>query len=158
MEKESILNILQHSSLFAGLNTEYISVIYKNGSIKELYKRDSLIQEGQTNHDIYIVLSGVFEIVLPKKINSMERVAKVDLSVIGPGEWAGEYSLVDQKPASASVIACVKSEVFVISRDRFKSLLDADHFLAQTVYFNLLRVLVGKIRVFVKEADAFCFV
>ena len=158
MEQEAVLKILQNSNLFTGLGTEYISTIFKSGETNVLHKGDTAIKEGQKNHDIYIVLSGVLEIVLPKQINSMERVAKVELSVIGPGEWAGEYSLIDKKPASASVIACVKSEVFVLSRDTFKRLLNADHFLAQTVYSNLLQVLVGKIRIFVKEADAFCFI
>ncbi len=158
MEKETALGILQSSNLFTGLNHKYIATILENGSIIQIYRGDSIIDEGQKDHDICIVLSGVLEIVLPKKINSMERVSKVELSVIGLGEWAGEYSLIDKKPASASVIACGTSEIFVIPRNNFKELLDADHFLAQTIYSNLLRVLVSKIRVFVKEADAFCFI
>jgi len=158
MEKEAVLEIMHNSNLFEGLNREYLNTIFANGRTAILYKGDSVIQEGQKNHDISMVLSGVLEIVLPKKINNMERVAKVELSVIGTGEWAGDYSLIDQKPASASVIACMTSEVFIISRDKFKSLLDTDHFFAQTIYANLLKVLVGKIRIFVKEADAFCFI
>jgi len=155
MIREDTLEILQHSDLFTGLPRKYIENIYNKGSSTVLQKKESIIIEGQKDHNICIVLKGIMEIILPKKGETIERLAKVELSVLGQGGYAGEYSLIDAKPASASVTACVESEIFMISRDKFNELLDGDDYFAKIIYANILKNIISKVRTYDKEADSY---
>ena len=128
--------------LFKGLPRGALQPVYERGVTIKVDAGDVLIREGQTNKHLYLVLHGEVEVRLPDR---PERFT-VRLGTRGPGSCLGEYSLIDKKPASATVVATRPSELFKISHETLYELLKTDHALGSTVYRNLLHHLVDRPR------------
>ena len=143
--KETILNDLKKFSLFSGLNDEQIELIYSKGQLLE----------GQTDHNFHILLSGEMDIILPKFNYDFERINEVKLGTKKPGDCVGEYSFIDGRPASASVIAKEECQAFMLDRNIFKDLLDTNDGLGKQIYLNMLIMLAGNIRHHDKQSDTF---
>jgi len=153
--KETILRDLKQFSLFSGLNDEQIELIYSKGELLTLQQGDVIVDEGQTDHNFHILLSGEMDIVLPKFNYDFERISEVKLGTKKPGDCVGEYSFIDGRPASASVIAKENCQAFMLDRHIFKDLLDTNDGLAKQVYLNMLKMLAGNIRHHDKQSDTF---
>src|SRR5207253_6561150 len=63
---------------------------------------------------LYLIASGKVKISL-----SGEKGREIILSVLGPGEFFGEMSLLDGEPRSASVISQTQSQFYILNRDTF---------------------------------------
>jgi len=72
-----------------------------------------LLKLGETNHNVYILLSG--------KLNAHLNAHSDDDAAIPilPGECIGELSAIDGKPATASILACGDARVLKLSRAVF---------------------------------------
>jgi len=77
-----------------------------------------------------------------KVVRMDEDGREVILSMFGPGEFFGEMSLLDGLARSASVVATVKSELFMIHRRDFLELLNE----FPTVTISLLAELAMRLR------------
>jgi CRP-like cAMP-binding protein len=80
-------------------------------------KGATIIHEGTTGSNAYLVLSGSVEVY--KKVGDEKLV----LSRLVKGNIFGEMSLVDDKPRSATIVALEDTEVRILSRERFESML-----------------------------------
>jgi CRP/FNR family cyclic AMP-dependent transcriptional regulator len=139
----AVLASLQQSKVFAGLDRERLETIERSGSTAEFRPGDLVIEEGQPNDQLFVVLRGELEVFLPK---TDQRLTKVSIAPVGPGDCIGEYSFFDDKPASASVVATTQAHVFKISQAEFQMILDSDANVGQVIYRNLLRLLVKRLR------------
>ena len=155
LTKETVIDDLKKFSLFAGLNEEHIELIYSKGELLVIKQGDVIVDEGQTNHNFHILLSGEMDIILPKFSYDFERISEVKLGTKKPGGCVGEYSFIDGRPASASVIAKQECHVFILDRHIFKELLDINDGLAKQIYLNMLIMLAGNIRHHDKQSDTF---
>ena len=83
------------------------------------YPRNSVILfEDDPGDALYVVANGQVKVVLIG-----EDGREVILSVMGPGEFFGEMSLLDDEPRSAHVIAMEDSSLAVLRREDFEGLL-----------------------------------
>jgi formate hydrogenlyase transcriptional activator len=73
-------------------------------------------------------------------------MSKVQLNTLNEGDCFGEYSLIDQQPTSASVIAIQPGELIKITKPAFDAILQADDRIAKTIYYNILRILIRRLR------------
>jgi CRP-like cAMP-binding protein len=62
------------------------------------------------------------------------------------GDCFGEYSLLDQQLTSASVTATQDGELLKITKPAFDEILNANDHIAKIIYYNLLQVLIGRLR------------
>ena len=99
-----------------------------------------MLRAGEHGHFLYVILSGRAKIVLDN-----DHGREVTIATLGPTEFFGEMSLIDEKPHSASVQALEGCEVLGISKTAFMSCV-RNHIDAATL---LLRIVVGRLR----EAD-----
>jgi CRP-like cAMP-binding protein len=134
---------LKQSGVFKGLTSDGLESLQRIGSAVELDAGEVIIEEGQRVTDLFVVIRGELEVFMPQ---TESRVTRIRVARKGPGDCIGEYSFVDKNPASASVAAKVPSEVFRISQAEFQKKLDADPTIGRTVYRNLLRLLVARLR------------
>jgi len=105
------------------------------------YPRHSfMLRAGEKTDALYIILSGRAKVVIDDGDGR-----EVTLTTIGPSEFFGEMSLIDEKPRSASVEALEACEVLYISKPAFMACLK-DNFDAAML---ILRNVVGRLR----EAD-----
>lgn len=85
-----------------------IDVLKNCGTIKTFEQGQILCQEGEIGHSMYILLMGEVEI----SINSFSDNPQ-SLGSMPEGSFFGEMSLLEDKPRSATIIAC-SPEVIVL--------------------------------------------
>jgi len=87
--------------------------------MRQKYKKGNIVLLEQENGAaLFVIVSGKVKVV-----RMDEDGREVILSMFGPGEFFGEMSLLDGQARSASVVATVKSELFMIHRRDFLELL-----------------------------------
>jgi CRP/FNR family transcriptional regulator, cyclic AMP receptor protein len=140
MAQEENKAFLRRVPLFQSLNEAQLDVL-STGSLRRNYPRGrTIVAEGEPSQSLYILLSG-----RAKVQRSDSEGKEVILAVIGPGEFFGEMSLIDDAPRSASVITLESSDFMAINKDNFKAML-----LQNTdIGMQIMRGLVRRLR----EAD-----
>ena len=109
-------------------------------------KGATIIHEGTTGSYAYLILSGSVEV--SKKVGEEKLV----LSRLVKGNIFGEMSLVDDKPRSATIVALEDTEVRVITRDRFESMLEQN----PGAVIPLLKQVFQRVRYLNQMVAAFC--
>ena len=92
----------------------------------------TLIREGATGQEFFIVLDGEIEV---------ERDG-TRLATLGPGDFLGEIALIDDRPRSATATTTRPSRLLVVGHREFHSLLDSH---AQ-VQIQVLKALADRVR------------
>ena len=155
MDQETTVRVLSHVDAFAGLADPDLSGFA--GICESLiFKRDEiLINEGQSDAAFHILIEGRLKVVRPGASDSAgeHRATDVQLNHLKPGDYFGEYSLIDGRPASASIIAEEAGAVLKIAKDAFEEFVSANDRIGRTVYHNLLKLLVERLRAREDEYD-----
>lgn len=144
--------ILQTNRLLQGLSPGQVQAIHDRGEAVEAAAGEVVISEGSAPQHIFLVLEGELEVFLPHNDN---RFSEVGLSKLAPGDYAGEYSLLDKLPASASVRAVGPTVLYRVPQGEVKALFDADPGAGMVIYRNLLSTLVKRQRETDRELDLF---
>lgn len=155
MADERIIQVLLHTTLFKGLASEDLKLFSHYFQRLAFEKNDILIREGQLRKALYVLLQGQCQVFLPRTVEGQEghRITEVPLNTLEAGDCFGEFSLFDSDPASASVIATQPGEVLTLSKPVFDSILKADDRIAKTIYYNLVHVLIQRIKKSEQEYD-----
>jgi CRP-like cAMP-binding protein len=103
--------------LLSTLSDEDLWSFFECGIRKVLKKNEEVLQVGQRNGSLYVVMEGALRIL--RKIENNE----VSLGHLEPGSFFGEISLFDPGPATATVRAAGRSVVVEIRRKHL------DHFI-----------------------------
>lgn len=97
---------------------------------------DVVVGEGESGADFFIVVKGKVRV----------HVGENDITEMGPGQYFGEMSLVDNRPRSASVTAIEAGHLIQISRGDFYEVLRADPVMAVKLLWNFIQTLSGLVR------------
>jgi CRP/FNR family transcriptional regulator, cyclic AMP receptor protein len=134
MAQEENKAFLRRVPLFQSLNEAQLDVL-ATGSLRRNYPRGrTIVAEGEPSQSLYILLSG-----RAKVQRSDSEGKEVILAVIGPGEFFGEMSLIDDAPRSASVITLESSDFMAINKDGFKAMLMQNTDIGMQVMRGLVR-------------------
>jgi diguanylate cyclase (GGDEF)-like protein len=128
-------SLLQGIALFRGIDGDGIADLLPQCGRIDIKAGEVLLSPERENHCVYIVLSGRLTVHL----GSLDAPKIADL---GPGQCAGEMSLIEDKDPSAFVIATENSHLMVISHTLLWRLVDRSH----TFCKNLLIVLSERVR------------
>lgn len=133
----SLIPVLQRVPLFSQLSAVELQRVV-DVARERAYPRNSVILfEDDPGDALYVVATGQVKVVLIG-----EDGREVILSVMGPGEFFGEMSLLDDEPRSAHVIAMEDSSLAVLRREDFEGLLTA----TPQIALALLRELSRRLR------------
>ncbi len=81
---------------------------------EKIYKVGEVVfKENDRSTEMYIIKKG--KVKITKRIGSQES----DLAVMGPGEFFGEMSLLDNMPRSATVTAIQETTLMIVTRNMF---------------------------------------
>ncbi len=146
--RDQVMEWMERSQVFDGLSRTDLEKFLPSLKIMNFNPLDEVIGEGQVSAALYIIVEGKFLVLLSSDCyeKSVDGTSTVQLDAFEPGECFGEYSLIDRKPASASVVSAQEGRALRIPRHVFESVLMADYRIAKTVYFNLLQVMTGRLR------------
>jgi CRP-like cAMP-binding protein len=99
---------------------------------------DRIVREGEPGDTIFVVLSGVADVV-------RDAQPDVPLHVLGAGDPFGEIGFLTAAPRSASVVARTACEAVVLSGDWLRGFLAKEPAIAAKVLLNLARVLATRL-------------
>lgn len=136
--------LLSAQRIFEGIPMATIENLCESGHLLKLSKGDVVIQEGDKVTSIYLLLKGEVDILMPDDLEEYDDLTLVNMLV--DGECIGEYSFVDEQPASATVRANTDIELLELSHEVLRDALDADCELRAQLFKNLLESLVERLR------------
>lgn len=122
--------------LFSALSREELARVVQASEELDVAAGDELVTEGRIGREFFLILSG----------DAVVRRDGEDIAELGPGQWFGELSLIDQKPRSATVVAATDMKLLVLGQAEFAGLLNT----VATMAAKLLRGMARRLR----EADA----
>ena len=119
MYEDETIQALAKVGIFHGLTPEEVKIFCQSAQRVTCEKTATVIEKGQVGAALYIVLTGQFEVDLPLGVYIPQqvggvverRMSKVQLNTLRAGDCFGEYSLIDQNPTSASVVATEAGEL-----------------------------------------------
>jgi CRP/FNR family cyclic AMP-dependent transcriptional regulator len=132
--------ILKTVPLFSLFSDHELATLFPAIQHRSYPRHSFMLRAGEKTDALYIILSGKAKVVIDDGDGR-----EVTLTTIGPSEFFGEMSLIDEKPRSASVEALEACEVLYISKPAFMACLK-DNFDAAML---ILRNVVARLR----EAD-----
>jgi CRP/FNR family cyclic AMP-dependent transcriptional regulator len=112
------LEVLQRASLLRGLPCEELEPLLTLTRRRRYRRGDVLFHQGDPGHGLHFVITGHLKVV-----HLRETGEELILSILGPGDVAGEMSLLDGAPRSATVTALEDVETATLSRADFLGLL-----------------------------------
>jgi signal transduction histidine kinase len=132
MEKQKIINILQHTDLFNALTSKNLADMIDVSKQITLENEDILFECDSIEETMYVILQGEIQIYRDELL----------LSRLSSPEYLGELALIDPNPRSASAKALGKTLLLQISQKDFCSFLVNDH----EAVIALMRMLSVRIR------------
>jgi CRP/FNR family cyclic AMP-dependent transcriptional regulator len=130
------LRILRTVPIFALFSDHQLATLVPAIQHRSYPRRSFILHRAQQTDALYVILGGRAKVV----IDNGDR--ELTVTTIGPSEFFGEMSLIDEKPRSASVQAVEACEVLCVSRQAFMVCLK-DNF---DVAMLMLRSVVGRLR------------
>jgi diguanylate cyclase (GGDEF)-like protein len=126
---------ISEQELFNDVDFNTIMPLLSDCVIQDIAKNKTLIKAGEINNNVYLILSGAFNVHLtPDNTESF--------TVLEPGQSIGEISVIDHQPASAYVSAAEDSRILIIDEEVMWSLIGSSHAISN----NLLVVLSQRLR------------
>ncbi len=126
---------LQQARLFANISLESVEHLLERCDRVQLERGDHLLESGMANNHLYLILDGELRVYLADRNLPAH-------AVLGPGDCAGEMSLLDGQTASALVLAARDTQLLAVPHEVLWSLVDCSHGVAR----NLLAILSGRMR------------
>ncbi len=106
---------LRRVPLFSSLADAQLDTLSSGSTRRSFPRNRTIVSEGEPSQSLYLMLAG------RAKVQRSDAEGKeVILAVIGPGEFFGEMSLIDEAPRSASVITVEPCDFIAIQKDSFK--------------------------------------
>lgn len=123
---------LQNIPLLKGLPAELLNEIGKRMIFRSYPKNSFVLHKGGKADFLIFLLSGQLQVI---DISSDGRI--VGLSFLNPGDYAGELSIIDGEPRSASVVASENSLVALLPRLDARRLIYTQPLLAERTLISL---------------------
>lgn len=129
------LRELAELKFFAGADVEAIEGLLRACKFRDLQGEEVLLRAGDPPGCMYVVVLGRLQVHL-------ESLASEPIAVLERGDSIGEMSIIEQRPASAFVVAAEYARLLVIEPPIFWGLIDSSHAIAR----NLLVTLAARLR------------
>jgi CRP/FNR family transcriptional regulator, cyclic AMP receptor protein len=128
--------------LFGGLSEDALTFIATCLHVSTLSSGEVVFQEGSNAAEMYVVLSGEFEVLKRSKRGIEARVA-----MLGMGDWFGEMSILDVQPRSATVRSLAPSRLLQITAGDLDMIYRRDQKAYALLVLNVARELSRRLRV-----------
>lgn len=105
------IETLRSVTLFERLDDHDLKKIVEAAVVRSFPKNSIVITEGDTSNSLYLILSGEIKVFV-----SDEEGKTNTINQLGPGNYFGELSLIDDEPRSASVATMSACKMSIVSR------------------------------------------
>lgn len=154
MSIQTMLSIVSQCSMFEGLTAREKYYILRFFEANKIIRGNIIIHEGEFVDAMFILATGKWEVFLPKNVEYLYRPTDVHLQLLEqPGTLLGEYSFLDNKPASASIRAMEEGLLYGITYKNFEAIVNSSNRVGKLIYRNLLQALITRLRKHNEEID-----
>ncbi len=112
--KDGHLEVLKQSPLLADLSYRELREFLKLAKTNFFTSNERIISEGSYDNSLYFIASGQVKVFRKGKDEETLELCK-----LGPGDFFGELTLLDDLPRSASITSLSDTELLYIERDPF---------------------------------------
>jgi CRP-like cAMP-binding protein len=130
----SNLDLLRRVPVFSELSTAQMEQLADKVTKQRVKRGDVIVEKGKNSRALFIILSGRARVLLAD-----QRGREVILDVLGPGDYIGEISLLDNQSHSANVQAEVQCDLLVLGKVDFDQCLDNNHAMARSIIKGLVQ-------------------
>ncbi|MEX2547536.1 MAG: cyclic nucleotide-binding domain-containing protein [Chloroflexota bacterium] len=132
LETKQVASALAHVPLFEGISDESMARLSAVTGELDFEAGQFIVLQGQVGTGLYVILDGSARVVRGSD----------ELAVLGPTDFFGELSVIDQMPRNASVQAIEPTRCLALASWDLLDLLESDPKLA----LNMMRVLASRVR------------
>ena len=136
-----MIQALKQQSLFSDIDSEGLEKLSKIVKKFSLKKGEQLFKEKDDTRGVFLLHSGKVEI---------SRVTadgwRQTLTVVTPGDFFGELSILERRHHVASAVAVEDAELFLIPKEEFDRLMDQDTKLACYILKKIAMEMSKKLR------------
>jgi CRP/FNR family transcriptional regulator len=136
-----MIQALKQQSLFSDIDSEGLEKLSKIVEKLSLKKGEQLFKEKDDTRGVFLLHSGKVEI---------SRVTadgwRQTLTVVTPGDFFGELSILERRHHVASAVAVEDAELFLIPKEEFDRLMDQDTKLACYILKKIAMEMSKKLR------------
>jgi CRP/FNR family cyclic AMP-dependent transcriptional regulator len=125
------------SKLLPRLPEDLLAQLFADTAFHHLKAGEALFLAGDIGNGCYLLNHGLLKVVI-SSARGKERI----LAILGPGTVAGELSVIDGKPRSASVFAIEECELSLVCQAAFEEFAQQH----SEIYRYLVDVLVARLR------------
>lgn len=136
-DQATITRFLTSVPLFRGLNDRQIQRLTRRFAQRSYEAGDTIIYQGHIGVGLFIVVTGQVDV-----IREDNEGVKHHMATLGPADYFGEFSLIDEAPRIATVIAKEPTQCLILSRLDFLAVLQED----SEMPLIIMRELVGRLR------------
>jgi CPA1 family monovalent cation:H+ antiporter len=122
------VQLLKHVSFFGMLEDAQLEEISKHFTTKPFLKEQTLIKEGESGKEMFIIIRGVVEVFRG------EGDRRQVLATLKSGDILGEMALISKKPRNASAEALSHGSAIVLDRDHFQDFLNENPDVKDKIY------------------------
>lgn len=127
---------LKAVDFFASFDAEDRELLLAKGCFLALKKNQLLYEEGSTDGEVFVVLSGALQTAFDRNGQPLK------LTVAGPGKKIGFVSFLDHKPSLSMCLAREETLLFCLSEKNLEAIAKENRLLAAMVYLRFLRYLI----------------
>ena len=140
MKEKIDLSIVRGSSIASELSEEECAILEQVVTRRTLKNDEILIEEDQVDNCLYVIVSGALDVCRHSGGDW------VSLHVLKTGDLAGELGFIDGQPHSASLRSIGPTEIFILERGQFESLLGSHPRVIYEVMRTILRTVHAILR------------
>ena len=139
-EDAAIRTVLESTPLFEGLSHRDWRMLADLFHLRRYSPGEIIFEEGTPGLGMYVILSG--EVCITSQADGREVI----LATLGPGDFFGELSLIDEIERSANARAEGKTELIGLFRPHLRELMMHRPKLGVRMYERLAKVIVRRMR------------
>ncbi len=120
--QDEMFRELRSLPLFEGLSDDQIRSVSSTSALLRFTAGETLVRQGDTGDSMYVIKSGSVRVMVSAGASGDRKL----VAKLGAGQFFGEMSLLTGEPRSASVISEAETEVMVLSKADFISIIASD--------------------------------
>src|SRR5882724_2694924 len=129
--------LISKIDFFSGLDEKILRKLSDACIMRQFTKNETIVRQGEMGLGLYLIAKGRV------KVDREQGGVRIQVAELGPEQFFGEMSLLDNKPRSATVTGIEDSECVLLTRDSFVRLMNK----FPEIPIRMARVLADRLRV-----------
>src|SRR5207245_9845790 len=130
-------DLISKIDFFSGLDEKILRKLSDACIMRQFTKNETIVRQGEMGLGLYLIAKGRV------KVDREQGGVRMQVAELGPEQFFGEMSLLDNKPRSATVTGIEDSECVLLTRDSFVKLMNK----YPEIPIRMARVLADRLRV-----------